>query len=452
MYKRHTIRGPSTDTARMCVLLVDQPGCKYQELTLVTVRRSPTWSFMPVWLIDGNNVRGVLHFPNLGAFCAAVRTWAHGQSVHQAALVVLALDHGTCGEAFPLDERFVIAFSSNTTDADTLIAHANEALLDQPKHTRHEVVVVTSDQLLKQRCRHALPTRVDEVPCGEKRSRDELARLRFEGSASFAQQLNLTLHSASPLDRLMTAATSSRRIHSSESTAERTRSASRLHLAIAGHHEALPAHDKITLGMAFEWTTWHASACPFRMIRTVRSSAPTDGADYDDGQRGNNASPSTASVGGGERAYAPQLRLSRAPSAAATPGGRSTSGASCAVRPRAANVDDAGAIDWRLEGLLLLALMAASAAGVRLLVAFEADTKVLLAACPVLLAASAFVVVRTRQLCRGPGALRGHLSGVSTSPCQTAAVEDVSHGASHGSQRPRPQPARKRKKPRSRRT
>ena len=382
---------------------------------------------MPVWLIDGNNVRGVLHFPDLGAFCAAVRFWAQSQSVHQAALVVLALDHGTRGEAFPLGGRFVIAFSSNTTDADTVIAHASDALLD----SHHEVVVITSDQLLKQRCRHALPTSIDEVPYGEKRSPVQLARLRFEGSASFAQHLNLALPSlspsASPLDHLMVASTSfsmhGRRMNGSESTAERTRTSSRLHAAIAGHHGSLPA--PATRSPAVEWAEWHASLCPFRMIQTTQRSAAIDG------------SP-PASARDGDGAHTMELWLGRAPVGAIPCD--SQVGPADAVEGAGATWAPDWTLDWRLGLLLLAAMMIANGAAVWLMVAFECGKGVLLSVCPALLVMSTLVMVRTRRLWSGP---IGGARGGAADPHQTVSPEL----AGHGNKRARPQ----RKKPRSRR-
>ena len=58
-------------------------------------------------VIDANNVRGAMRFPELSAFCCAVGRLAEAGS----GLVILVVDHGLRPAAFVLSERFVIVFA-----------------------------------------------------------------------------------------------------------------------------------------------------------------------------------------------------------------------------------------------------------------------------------------------------------------------------------------------------
>ena len=139
-------------------------------------------------LIDANNVRGTMSFPDLDAFSSAVRHWALEEQTRGSPLQVLAIDHGESAEAIAVDGALAVAFAGEKTDADTVIAHAVDWLLRESS-SRTSVVVVTSDHLLRQRCTHELPSG-DGAPFGPKRPSEELRRLRFEGSAAFGQALN----------------------------------------------------------------------------------------------------------------------------------------------------------------------------------------------------------------------------------------------------------------------
>jgi 1-acyl-sn-glycerol-3-phosphate acyltransferase len=142
-------------------------------------------------LIDANNVRGASGFPELSAFTSAAARWAEEAS-GCAALRLIAVDHGMGAEAFALSGSIAVVFAGERTDADTVIVHTVDWLLSETDGTRDAssaaVVVVTSDHLLRQRCTHELPTVAGDA-FGAKRPRAQLARLSFEGSAAFANNL-----------------------------------------------------------------------------------------------------------------------------------------------------------------------------------------------------------------------------------------------------------------------
>ena len=146
-------------------------------------------------LVDANNVRGVMRFPDLSAFATAVRRWAHANA-HRTSWTLLAVDHGVRAEAYALSAALAVAFAGERTDADTVIVHAVDWLLAADRTIK--VRVVTSDHLLRMRCTHELPSQPGDA-YGAKRPRDQLARLCFEGSAEYANSLNVT-RSPSPTD------------------------------------------------------------------------------------------------------------------------------------------------------------------------------------------------------------------------------------------------------------
>ena len=260
-----------------------------------------------VWLVDVNNVRGTQSFPELSSFCDALRRWAAAQS--GAALIILAVDHGECAQAFPLSNTTAIAFSGDT-DADTVIVHAVDLLVSSVPGARpREINVVTSDHLLRQRCTHEVPTTTDEAPLGAKRGRQQLALLSFVGSAGFAHGLSISpsrtpCRSRSPGDvfsvsppRLQRAEQENpppqsrqgrRRAQrraaerdvikcsAGEKTADRTRAALALQRRVAARCPQLN-QSGVPHSLAREWCRWYAGACPMRMVRP----ANVDGALYE---------------------------------------------------------------------------------------------------------------------------------------------------------------------------
>ena len=143
-----------------------------------------------VWLIDVNNVRGKCGFPPLADFCRNLESWAKRQG--ENSLVVLAIDCGLRPESFTLSPHLAVAFSGigrEAKDADTIIAHASDHFL---RSTAAVVRVVTSDHLLRNRCRHELPAPPQVVkPLGPLRQPSQLSRLRLEvRSESFSGRLH----------------------------------------------------------------------------------------------------------------------------------------------------------------------------------------------------------------------------------------------------------------------
>ena len=228
-----------------------------------------------VWMLDAMNIRGALQFPSLGPFCEAVRCWAHALPPGKGPpLVVLAVDHGAAQEAYALSERFVVAFSGDS-DADTLIAVAVHALLQaEPEIIR----VVTSDQLLRRRCSHALPQSAAEAPLGAKRPRAELGRLAFESSSTFGQLLPCSsMSQAAGLlcnqDNVPTSKRAQRkarrraenapRLRTGERTEERVAAAKELHHLVS-RKGILDCHAS---DASAAWVRWfRACAVPLRVV------------------------------------------------------------------------------------------------------------------------------------------------------------------------------------------
>lgn len=140
----------------------------------------------PCTLIDANNVRGTMHFPDLAAFSSAVRRWARAEA-HCTSWVLLAVDHGLRPEAFLASHNVAVGFAGERTDADTLIVHAVDWLLTT---STERLRVVTSDHLLRTRCSHELPAAAGDA-YGAKRPREQLQRLAFQGSADFSNCLDV---------------------------------------------------------------------------------------------------------------------------------------------------------------------------------------------------------------------------------------------------------------------
>ena len=259
------------------------------------------------------NIRGAMHFPELSGFCDAVRHWAHALCRRPRTcntLVVLAIDHGLRQESFALSATLAVAFSGEA-DADTLIVNAVDALLAAgPRELR----VVTSDHLLRMRCRHALPADATEVPLGgAQRSPEQLAMLKFESSDTFAHGFAMPapapsssrgsggralspsdVFSASPArgrpgDEFAAAdappppmtkrarrkverraeAQHAKSRHCAEGTADRVASAAALHRRVerrhAQHASTAHASSAVRDGVAATWTRWfHACAVPLR--------------------------------------------------------------------------------------------------------------------------------------------------------------------------------------------
>ena len=146
-------------------------------------------------LIDANNVRGTMRFPDLAAFSSAVKRWCK-REISNSSWALLAIDHGARAEAYALSPILAVAFAGLKTDADTVIVQAVNWLLLTNSEIR--IHVVSSDHLLRQRCTHELPTCRGE-PFGEKRPRDQLSRISFEDSLSFGKCLDAARH-PSPTD------------------------------------------------------------------------------------------------------------------------------------------------------------------------------------------------------------------------------------------------------------
>ena len=151
-----------------------------------------------IWLLDVNNIRGKCGFPDLAAFCRAVERWHIGNQPTNA-LVVLAVDCGITAEALAVSDNMCICFSgvgAGSKDADTIIVHAVDAILHGSivESSESIVRVVTSDNLLRQRCRHELPAWPRVVkPLGRPRSVAQLSRLRLEPrSEAFSARLSFS--------------------------------------------------------------------------------------------------------------------------------------------------------------------------------------------------------------------------------------------------------------------
>lgn len=137
-------------------------------------------------LVDANNVRGAMYFPELGAFCRAVYEWAHERT--DTTLVVLVLDHGEQAPySFHLTRNLVMLFSGKSRDADDIIVESVDWCVRQ--HDSCIVRVHTSDRLLSQRCARELPNVRQEWLSGQDRSCEHMARILVNDSSGLARQL-----------------------------------------------------------------------------------------------------------------------------------------------------------------------------------------------------------------------------------------------------------------------
>ena len=289
-----------------------------------------------VWLLDCMNIRGACNFPELSLFCEAIRRWAASleTACRLPPLVVLAIDHGLRQEAFALSATLAVAFSGDA-DADTLIVSAVDALLSADPH---EVRVVTSDHLLRQRCRRELPLDASEAYLGGvQRPLEQLLTLAFESSETFARTLTLA---AVPSDSVfyayggeapeggsdaavkapMTLTKRARRKAQkraetqcararcySETTTERVRAAELLQRRVAERHARFwssgststgasrALREGVVMGVAATWKRWyHAAAVPLRHLKQPERDAnspawwavPPGTARKDDGAHG----------------------------------------------------------------------------------------------------------------------------------------------------------------------
>ena len=135
-----------------------------------------------------------MRFPELSSFASAVCRWAQAGSW----LVVLMVDHGSKTAAYRLSERFMVVFAGPAADADDIIVES----IDWWLSCCNRVHVVSSDQLLRQRCGHHLPDRAQQLRCelGAPRSSDERNRLTLDASAPFGRLLSLPGPTSSPCD------------------------------------------------------------------------------------------------------------------------------------------------------------------------------------------------------------------------------------------------------------
>ncbi|KAL1504523.1 hypothetical protein AB1Y20_010925 [Prymnesium parvum] len=113
-------------------------------------------------LLDVNNVRGAGRFARgVGEACAALALWAAERG---AACALLAVDHGEAWEAFAPRDGLVVAFAgpkerATADDVIELSAHFCVHIASQ------RVLVVTSDSLLRTRCKLAARGQPHRLSC-----------------------------------------------------------------------------------------------------------------------------------------------------------------------------------------------------------------------------------------------------------------------------------------------
>ena len=153
-----------------------------------------------VLLIDANNVRGELGFPALHRFVDTACDWA---SSVEHEFVLIAIDHGPVPTALQLRKNVAVAFSGPHSDADTVIVHTVDWLLDSYRSLT--VTVVSNDRMLLRRCRFGLPasdedswydahgvrppTNPEFDTRGLRRSDTQQTRLKFLASMELGRQL-----------------------------------------------------------------------------------------------------------------------------------------------------------------------------------------------------------------------------------------------------------------------
>jgi hypothetical protein len=111
-----------------------------------------------VMLIDASNVRATMGWPDASAFSNAVARWAElNAAVHSIGAVIIIRDGGHAGlqsaRLISQAASVVECFSGRTCSADDAIVR--DAIFWLRGGTTG-VVVVTSDKLLRARCRHAV--------------------------------------------------------------------------------------------------------------------------------------------------------------------------------------------------------------------------------------------------------------------------------------------------------
>jgi hypothetical protein len=111
-----------------------------------------------VWLVDASNVRAAMGWPDASAFSHAVVRWAHQNATARSLSAVIVVRDG--GHAGLQSARLlsgaasvVECFSGRTYSADDAIVRDAVFWL---RGGTTGVVVVTSDKLLRARCRHAV--------------------------------------------------------------------------------------------------------------------------------------------------------------------------------------------------------------------------------------------------------------------------------------------------------
>ena len=120
-----------------------------------------------VVIVDADNVRAALSWPSRTGFQRSVAQWGSTETVSTA--VILAVDGGSdCNAAF-LSPGVVVTTSGRWRADDTIVRDVGWLFANGQR----DILVVSSDKLLRKRCRAA-------------RSQPGSQRLRFEASEAFA--------------------------------------------------------------------------------------------------------------------------------------------------------------------------------------------------------------------------------------------------------------------------
>lgn len=132
-----------------------EPGALHCSVTTATNDSQAPPSVM---LIDASNVRATMGWPDASAFSHAVARWAElNAAAHSICAVIIVRDGGHAGRQnarlIAGAASVVECFSGRTYSADDAIVRDSVFWL---RGGTTGVVVVTSDKLLRARCRHAV--------------------------------------------------------------------------------------------------------------------------------------------------------------------------------------------------------------------------------------------------------------------------------------------------------